>query len=64
MGLIIPNLSFSPDPLEADDEVNVVVIDPGHGGHDPGNLGTGRYAQKEKDISSYESKIAEERPWQ
>lgn len=51
MGLIIPNLSFSPDPLEADDEVNVVVIDPGHGGHDPGNLGTGRYAQKEKDIS-------------
>lgn len=51
MGLIIPNLSFSPDPLEADDEVNVVVIDPGHGGHDPGNLGTGRYAHKEKDIS-------------
>jgi len=29
----------------------VVVIDPGHGGKDPGNLGTGRYKKTEKDIS-------------
>lgn len=28
-----------------------VVIDAGHGGHDPGNLGTGRYKDTEKDIS-------------
>jgi len=28
-----------------------VVIDPGHGGKDPGNLGTGRYKSKEKDIA-------------
>lgn len=28
-----------------------VVIDPGHGGHDPGNLGTGRYKSTEKDIA-------------
>lgn len=28
-----------------------VVIDAGHGGHDPGNLGTGRYKQSEKDVS-------------
>ena len=27
-----------------------IVIDPGHGGKDPGNLGTGRYENKEKDI--------------
>lgn len=28
-----------------------VVLDPGHGGHDPGNLGTGRYKSTEKDIA-------------
>jgi N-acetylmuramoyl-L-alanine amidase len=28
-----------------------VVIDAGHGGEDPGNLGTGRYKKTEKDIS-------------
>lgn len=27
------------------------MIDAGHGGHDPGNLGTGRYKDTEKDIS-------------
>lgn len=31
--------------------VHVVVIDAGHGGRDPGNLGTKRYKTKEKDIS-------------
>ncbi len=31
--------------------VKVVVIDAGHGGHDPGNLGTRRYKTKEKDIA-------------
>lgn len=31
--------------------INVVVIDPGHGGRDPGNLGTKRYKTREKDIA-------------
>ncbi len=33
------------------DGVKVVVIDAGHGGHDPGNLGTRRYKTTEKDIA-------------
>jgi len=31
--------------------IDVVVIDPGHGGYDPGNLGTRRYPTREKDIA-------------
>ena len=31
--------------------LNTVVIDPGHGGKDPGSPGTGRYNIYEKDIA-------------
>ena len=34
-----------------DYRVHTVVIDPGHGGYDPGNLGTRRYSTTEKDIA-------------
>lgn len=46
--------SFVPNhrgPKIAEMGVLKVVIDPGHGGHDPGNTGTGRYKHSEKDIS-------------
>jgi N-acetylmuramoyl-L-alanine amidase len=35
----------------AQKKVFTVVLDAGHGGHDPGNLGTGRYKKREKDIA-------------
>lgn len=44
--------AFNPRPFAVEEEgVNIIVIDPGHGGKDPGNLGTGRYKDHEKDVS-------------
>ena len=49
--LLLLIVSVQVGSLNAQDEINTVVIDAGHGGHDPGNLGTGRYKKTEKDIS-------------
>lgn len=35
----------------AQNGIKTVVIDAGHGGHDAGNLGTGRYKKTEKDVA-------------
>ena len=45
--LVLASSAFSP-PVEPS---MTVVIDAGHGGKDPGNLGTGRYKTAEKDIT-------------
>lgn len=51
--LIMYSLPVCSYLMSAIDDVAVqkVIIDPGHGGRDPGNLGTGRYATQEKDIA-------------
>jgi N-acetylmuramoyl-L-alanine amidase len=38
-------------PSTVEEKKFTVVIDPGHGGSDPGNLGTGRLLKTEKDVS-------------
>lgn len=50
MLLFIPGFEASWLPTN-DDKFTLVVIDAGHGGKDPGNLGTGRYRSREKDVA-------------
>jgi len=45
------NTSFTDGNKETNSKIRTIVIDPGHGGHDPGNLGTGRYKKTEKHIA-------------
>jgi len=46
VALVVACAAFSPAP-----PVLTVVLDAGHGGKDPGNLGTGRYTETEKDVT-------------
>lgn len=48
--LAVPYLGFSP-AVKSSDRVQKVIIDAGHGGKDPGNLGTRRYRTTEKDVA-------------
>ena len=48
LGVLLMSYSL---PSTIAEKKYTVVIDPGHGGSDPGNLGTGRLLRTEKDIS-------------
>lgn len=50
LAFFLPLVGFRP-PVAPDNLVDRVIIDAGHGGKDPGNLGTGRYSRKEKDVA-------------
>ncbi|MCC5916348.1 MAG: N-acetylmuramoyl-L-alanine amidase [Cryomorphaceae bacterium] len=51
--VVAPGFNFMPSSNKG---VKKVVIDAGHGGKDPGNLGTGRYKKREKDVALAVSK--------
>ena len=44
----VNNFSFS---QSTENQIKIIVLDAGHGGKDPGNLGTGRYKENEKEIA-------------
>lgn len=57
VALLIFGLSAMAQPGRDPNHIRTVVIDAGHGGKDPGNLGTGRYKTTEKHVSLNVAKL-------
>lgn len=51
LALLLIDFSAAAQSTDELYRMKTIVIDAGHGGKDPGNLGTGRYKTKEKDIA-------------
>jgi N-acetylmuramoyl-L-alanine amidase len=49
--------AFRPGSYYSGNKIRTVMLDAGHGGSDPGNLGTGRYNETEKDITLKVTKL-------
>ncbi|MEZ4755251.1 MAG: N-acetylmuramoyl-L-alanine amidase [Flavobacteriales bacterium] len=55
--LVLPVLLLAQSAARDPNRIRTVVLDAGHGGKDPGNLGTGRYKTTEKHISLNVAKL-------
>ncbi len=53
----LSTLAFKPGSYYKGNEIRSIMLDAGHGGSDPGNLGTGRYKETEKDITLKVTKL-------
>ncbi|NND93720.1 MAG: N-acetylmuramoyl-L-alanine amidase [Flavobacteriales bacterium] len=45
------SIALKPDASYKGNRITTIMLDAGHGGTDPGNLGTGRYKETEKDVT-------------